>query len=178
MFQRLKFNVYISHEILYYKEWPFKPGDNLILLVRDFKECLPRQLYPSHDFVSTKMINDIFTIKKPKFSCGYQYIENLVMFDILPKNRKHIFYYEDLMTNKKQALYSFAPFLLPGQLALLDKLNWDEEFEKSLANYKNPMSGGKLNFHVNKLEDAQYLTRRVKELNPYIFDKYLQQYEN
>lgn len=183
MLRCIKVNVYISHEIFFYKEWPPKPSDCLFTVVRDYKECIFRHLYWQHDTITRQMIDKAFGSNHAKPYRAQQYIENLVMFDVYPnKHKKVIIYYEDMLARGKEALAScFMRFLMAHQHKLLEELDWEKESQEALDNYSSPkLSNGQLHYHVNKAQkdDVEYFRHMIYKLNPYIYDKYLKRYDH
>ena len=179
MLVKCRLNVYVSHEIQLYKEWPLKSNDKLILLVRDFKECLVSHSYRSNNItVDKRMIDNMFGAKFAKEYRAMQYIENLVLFDVAQCS-KIVIYYEDMLIHKNHSLFPFVNRNF-GDIIFEEasRLDWDKEAEICFNNYDGvKLSGGKLKHHATRITDVPYLTHLVKSMNPYIYNKYLTRYE-
>ena len=187
MLDRCGLEVRKLHELLIYQHLPLKKGEGLVLLVRDFKECLlnhnfRRGIIDNPNFVFTKKHIDVmFGMRFEKAYRAMQYMENLVLFDMIRGN-KILIHYEDLIEKKyaviAEILDKFSANMdCWSKLALLD---WDVEAEKVKKVYQGPLlSEGKgAIHHVHKIQYPVYLRDRLRELNPKIFDKYLKRYDD
>lgn len=173
--------VYATHRPIIHQEWPLKKHDKLIMLVRDFRECIPRHLY-SEKIVSTEMIMKAFGTEFGIRDRASQYIENLVLFDMC-QAEKYLIYYEDLIKGGKNSLWLLARWIdgntvfCGNAYTLLDELNWEKESAKSLKNYDAPaMSGGDIDYHKQRIEEPGFMASIMVDTNKYIFDKYLSRY--
>jgi hypothetical protein len=145
----------------------------LVVLVRDYRECIIRQIYRDDEAITNEMIDLMMDRKhkEPAYDV-YSYFQNLRVYDTL-MSPKVLVYYEDLMT---YGLEGFKPIadLLDLNISLL---NWDREFQESLRRYTAPkMSGGKLKFHQHKIEDIDYYNKKVLGIDPEMVDRYLKRY--
>ena len=181
MLKCIDIEVYATHRPLIYSEWPLKPHDKLIMIVRDYRECIPRHLYPGEK-VNDEMILRMFGNELSVRDSAIQYVENLVLFDVCQCS-KYMIYYEDLIQNKKHAFNILCNNLFQEEWTQegsdkFGKLNWEKESAISLKNYEStPMSGGNLDFHKHNINDVQLMGKIMKQANKYIFEKYLNRYE-
>lgn len=173
MLKCIDIEVYATHRPIIHQEWPLKEHDKLIMLVRDYRECIPRHLY-SEETVSTTMIMKMFGTEFGIRDRASQYIKNLVLFDMC-QVPKYVIYYEDLINHGEDAFVNlYFNFLkLPYK-----HLNWKKESAKALKNYDAPaMSGGEIDFHKKRIEDVGFMESIMLDTNKYIYDKYLSRYE-
>lgn len=181
MLKCIDIEVYATHRPIIHKEWPLKKHDKLIMLVRDYRECIPRHLY-SEKIVSTEMIMKAFGTEFGIRDRACQYIENLVLFDMC-RVKKCLIYYEDLINFGKTEFLKVVYFLRNESKHDISKmfhvLNWETESAKALKNYDAPaVSGGEIDFHKKKIEEPGFMEQIMKDANNYIFEKYLTRYEN
>lgn len=164
--------VYATHRPIIYEEWPLKPHDKLIMLVRDYRECITRHLY-SEKIVSAEMIGKLMGREFAVRDRASQYIENLVLFDLC-QNDKYIIYYEDLIKYGKKEFRKLSSFVNRD----CEFLEWQKESDKSRQNYDAPsMSGNDIDYHKQRIEDVGIMENLMRQTNKYIFDKYLSRYE-
>ena len=178
MLKCIDIEVYATHRPIIHKEWPLKKTDKLIMLVRDYRECIPRHLY-SEKIVSTEMITKMFGIEFGIRDRASQYIENLVLFDMC-QCPKYLIYYEDLIKNgKKEFLQLILSLNLGGsKYNSATYINWEAECARSLKNYDAPaMSGGDIHYHKKLIESIGFMESIMEDTNKYIYDKYLSRYE-
>ena len=179
MLKYIDIEVRATHRPIIHKEWPLKKEDKLIMLVRDYRECIPRHLY-SEKIVSTEMITKMFGIEFGIRDRASQYIENLVLYDLC-QAEKYLIYYEDLIKFGKKEFINLASCLGDESgydiYYMLDILDWDKEFKDSLKNYDAPvMSGGDIDYHKQRIEDVGFMESIMMDTNKYIYDKYLTRY--
>lgn len=179
MLKCIDIEVQATHRPIIHKEWPLKKEDKLIMLVRDYRECIPRHLY-SEKIVSTEMITKMFGIEFGIRDRASQYIENLVLFDLC-QCPKYLIYYENLIKLGEKEFDKLAHFL-HDEFAydisvMLSVLDWETESAKALKNYDAPaMSGGLLDYHKQRIEDVGFMESIMVDTNKYIYDKYLTRY--
>lgn len=175
MLKCIDIEVYATHRPLIYSEWPLKPHDKLIMIVRDYRECIPRNLFPGKK-VDDEMILSMFGKGFGIRDSAIQYMENLVLFDMC-QCPKYMIYYEDLINFGEEEfmkLFSWIGF----DAKLTAGFNWEKESAISLKNYEStPMSGGNLDFHKHNINDVPLMGKIMKQANSYIFEKYLKRYE-
>ena len=160
-----------THRITLFKDWPADKNDVLIVILRDYKECIIRHLC-TDEIVSAEMVIRLFGSEYGYRDRASQYLENLVLFDVYPY-RKHLVYYEDLITIGMEYFMNTCMFF-----DRVPYFNWNKEFKESLNNYNGKkLSGGKINFHKFKLDDPVLMDNIMREYNPVIFNKYLKRYE-
>jgi len=172
MLKCIDVEVYVTHRAIIYEEWPLKPHDKLIMLVRDYRESITRHLY-SEKIVSAEMIGKLMGREFAVRDRASQYIENLVLFDLC-QNEKQLIYYEDLINFGKKEFRKLSSFVNRD----CEFLNWEKESDKSRQNYDSPsMSGNNIDYHKQRIEDVEIMENLMRGTNSYIFDKYLSRYE-
>jgi len=178
MLKCIDIEVNATHRPIIHKEWPLKKSDKLIMLVRDYRECIPRHLY-SEKIVSTEMITKMFGIEFGIRDRASQYIENLVLFDLC-QCQKYLIYYEDLIKLGKIEFLELAKWkgFQFWKYTNASYIDWEKESAKALKNYDAPaMSGGNLDYHKQRIEDIGFMEGIMIDTNKYIYDKYLSRYE-
>jgi len=159
------FNITDTTQPIYKKEHivpgPDRKYDNLILLVRDPKEVIVRQ-----GGFNLKNVLDGYFIKTETINLHFSMYFNMVNYYNNFTGPKKVFYYEDLLTKKKEfikELYDFLKIDKPEKLQYaLD--NVDELYHLSLTGKDRIWLGAKsdisLNFYFKKLaESAQRFFR-------------------
>ncbi len=145
----------------------------LILVVRDYKECLPRHLGSYSETVQA--------LQNPNCS----YIQNLKVFHEWEISHKLLIYYEDLIQNPLLTYQKISSFFKEGNNNIK---NFLEEIELHKANalflyerdeQKSHTRGEFIHFHVNKqtLEQRKHLDELCEMANPEIFNLYLSHYK-
>lgn len=180
MLKCINIEVYATHRPVIHQEWPLKQHDKLIMLVRDYTECIPRHLY-SEKIVSSEMIGKMFGREFSIRDRASQYIENLVLFDLC-QSPKYIIYYEDVIKNKKHSFSILCDNIIDEWDDEIEnrfiELDWDKEAAISLKNYDAPaLSNGDLDYHKQRVRDIPLMHKVIKDTNKYIFEKYLYRYE-
>ncbi len=171
MLGKIGVSVFATHRTIIWQEWPLKETDKLILLIRDYKECIPRHLY-TEKMVSVEMISKMFGREFGIRDRASQYFENIVLFDVCPVP-KYLIYYEDIMTHGKKEFKKLAEWIGKD----CNGLPWEKEFKTSLKKYDAPaLSDGKIDYHKKRIEDIKHMERIMYSTNPGIHDKYLKRY--
>lgn len=145
--------------------------EKLVLLLRDYRECLIREIYPNEYHITNQMVDNMLG--------GYlhsaeEYFDLIDAYDKFSGD-KTVVYYEKLLTKKHEA---FRPV---ARLLGLDdsSLNWDLEFAESLAAYGTlALSGGNLKYHQYKIENMNYYEKVILGISPRELLKYLHPYLN
>lgn len=163
---------------------------DLILIVRNYKECIVKH---NKDKVANGMnIDDIFD---RSLSTGYDntipsYIHPLYIYDIWPDNkRKHLVYYEDLMSTEEETIEKLAYFLqdAKGLANIFYDFIKNLEYHKrySITLYENPdnkseTKGEELIYHSKTLTDKQKIEwdKKIRTLYPTIYHRYLHRYKD
>lgn len=175
MLKCINIEVFATHRPIIHQEWPLKKHDKLIMLVRDYRECIPRHLY-SEKIVSTEMVTKMFGIEFGIRDRASQYIENLVLFDLC-QAEKYLIYYEDLINCGKWEFRKLGGWFSTSKYVLANNLKWDDESAKALKNHDAPaMSGGDMDYHKQRIEDIGFMESIMADTNKYIYDKYLKRY--
>ena len=182
MLGKIGISVFMTHRTILWQEWPLKETDKLILLIRDYKECIPRHLY-TEKIVSAEMVTKMFGREFGIRDRASQYFENLVLFDVCPVT-KYVIYYEDIMKDGKKEFIKLAYWLCDNNndrdvmYNLLGTLPWAKEFKISLKKYDSPaLSGSDVDYHKKRIEDVKHMERVMYLTNPSIHEKYLTRYE-
>ncbi len=180
MLGKIGISVFMTHRTILWQEWPLKETDKLILLIRDYKECIPRHLY-TEKIVSAEMVTKMFGREFGIRDRASQYFENLVLFDVCPVT-KYVIYYEDLMRGGKKEFAKLAYWLSDEWIEKkgigLHDLSWAKEFKISLKKYDSPaLSGSDVDYHKKRIEDVKHMERVMYLTNPSIHEKYLTRYE-
>ena len=163
---------WITHIDSEAKKYSEKP---LILLLRDYKECItrhrgPNQIDPSQCDGQCQQGN---------------YLLNVVTFHNWSSS-KLIIYYEDFLTNPKDTLYSIARFL-GLDITLVDNFvqQYDNHKDRSITIY-NTFSESKTSGDLDKLvyhskgmapEKYRIWDNNLRKKNPTIYDEYLLRYK-
>jgi hypothetical protein len=172
--EHIGIQIHTGHEVfLYEKQFPIRGEDTFFLLLRDYAECIPREVYPGQN-VTKKMVADLFTNKTNRISNAWKYVENLVIFDMMPGN-KFLLMYEVIKKFGKFAFEEVAEHF--GKTEELEQLDWDACMAESLGKYNTAMSDGTIHFHKHKVKGLEYFRAMMHKLNPYIYEKYLIRYD-
>ena len=172
MLGKIGIGVKTSHRITLFNQWPPTGKDKLILIVRDYTECIPRHL-ASEKIVSAELAAKFFGREYAVRDRASQYLENLVLYDVCPVP-KYLIRYEDLITKGKKEFAELAWWLNKD----VEMLDWDYEFEESLQKYdSSTLSKGRIDYHKERIIDIDRFHWLMKKTNPYIYDKYLKVYE-
>jgi len=145
--------------------------DKIILIIRNYKEVLLRLKGENYDLINSQGNTGRFNyFKLINFYNGY-------------KGKKHLVYYEDIISNLKKSIIGILNFLGEdvSDIKLNDFFNDIENHKiKSLEIYSDSKTKGKnVIFHSNKLsldrkkEWDSYVENNYKK----IFDKYLNRYK-
>jgi len=149
-----------------------KNQDYLILLVRNYKECLIRDL------------RRMKTVWEALSAPHFLYLENLKLYDIWNVDRKILIYYEDFLLHPRETLERLLLFLNES----LDPLDpFFDQFEMHRHNsltfyqaYIGPSlsQGENLHFHSNSLSPKIRIAmdQQVQSKEPELFYTYLTRY--
>lgn len=152
--------------------------DRLILLMRDYKECISREARDNWD--------DALQLLYGKISPGKakSIFDNLELYDSWPSDRRLLIYYEDLLSNPKQVLAELVEFLGEDDHLLRPFMkNYEKHQETMLTAYQGKhgtFSQGKdLHYHSKKAppQVIHDMDEYVKKKYPYLWNKYLMRYE-
>lgn len=151
---------------------PMYKNLKLILLLRNYKECIIRQGNDYNDAILGK--------HKGK----YNYMGNIHQFDLWTKEKRLLIYYEDLLTHPEKELRKIVAFMGLDE----NKLNsFMEKYEyyrdSSIQAYhtlQDPSAskGKDLLYHSRQRpkERMKEWDERIKESHPDMFEKYLKRY--
>jgi hypothetical protein len=146
--------------------------DKLILVVRDYKECILREL---RDLPSAMR-----SLQDPDCS----YFQNLKIYDRWNSKNRLLIYYEDFVKNPKEVLGQLLEFLQEEPILLTEFMEQYETWrERSLAFYKNHVGpteseGIDLHHHANQISDSQLtaMDECVRSHYPHLWTTYLSHY--
>jgi len=161
--------------------------DTIILIVRNYKECITRHI----DITNYDELKKEFQNKTP-IQSGIDDTDFIMLLDLYDKSKgpKILIYYEDFILNPKKELEKILKFLLNLnahiKISLNDFLiNFNSHKEKSIQYYRNNFSASitrgdkdKLFYHSKKIniEDRKKLDNFLQHEYPDLFKKYLQRY--
>jgi hypothetical protein len=155
--------------------------DRLILLIRDYKECLPRQY--NYDLEAIK--DQIMFLQRDKYKpkLPYEYFDNLYYFDAY-QGPKLLVYYDDLMKNPKVSLLKIFSFLGESTQYFDSFYNHLEQHKQRSLNLYVTHGGGSRSrgkddhYHSKKL--GYRICFEIDELvrinHPILWKKYLKKY--
>ena len=152
--------------------------DYLILLVRNYKECLLR--YTHHDLNKIRY----FLKKDPPFS----YFHNLIAFDKWDPKRRIMVYYEDLIEKPEEVYLRILDLLKESKERLpkfLDNLEQHQQISIAYYDIIQDAHGGSFSkgkdhlFHSNQesVEFLKEMDQIIMERWPDLFNKYLSRYQ-
>ncbi len=168
---------------VHHKKWMQEMGtfdqqkETLILVVRNYKEVLTRHL-------KKQLTAEMLKNPEDRWDSTSLYFENLALFDSWNQERRHLIYYEDLITDPKKVICDLVLFL--GCSA--DKLNlFMEKYEEhrdagvevyskhasSITQGKHPIYHSKNIQHDEKLAIDDFIQKKY----PNLFDRYLARYK-
>ena len=154
--------------------------EKVILLIRDYKECLVRRWGYQYPMILKKL--------DPKKNGGdlYSYVETLKRFDQWDEDKRLLLYYEDLILHPRATLKTVLDFLGEDDALLDDFLaNMERHKQNSLSFYASNRTYGR---PISKGNDIHYHKKRIPrwyldELDriftqhyPDIYQKYLKRY--
>ncbi|NGX48060.1 MAG: hypothetical protein K1000chlam3_01447 [Chlamydiae bacterium] len=172
----------------------FMSNDILILMVRNYRECLIRR-YQSFSKVrdelryeSTFCYLDSFPPDLNQIASYHKnnYFHNIRCFENWNPEKRYLIYYEDFIDDPEKVLYEILSFLKIDNInEKLSKFMSDFDFHrnKSLSlydkAYKSQSKGQDILFHSKQIgyDDSKRIDDLVKALFPYYFQKYLARYE-
>jgi hypothetical protein len=144
------------------------------VLVRDYKECLIRQIFQQENIKITR--DKVGEIMNRNHSTMYDvdlYFEHIRTYDrfIGPKAMIH---YEDLMEFGQIAFKPVEELLKLNT----ENLDWVEESATSMLNYgPGGQSGGETKYHQFRIWDIYDYQKRIRSIDPRLADKYLERYK-
>jgi hypothetical protein len=160
----------------------YKDGDKLILIVRDYKECIIRHS-ASEDGKQSLLDKSKFKFDKETnglHSDGVDYIGCIEHYEKWPGDKLFV-YYEDLLTNHTKEIPRIVDFLgidkrqVPGFLDM-----YRHHFKQAIQAYheKSYTGGVKLQYHQNKIpvEFRDHMVSKIKKQHPRIYEQYLKRY--
>ena len=157
------------------------PSNRLILLLRNYHEAIPRQ---TKTFDGDQYVQYML-------SRGYwitQYLAMLRLFDRIPKHRRYLIYYEDLITHPRKVIQGLVRFIGWPHGDLASFFEEYEAFRGELiraydTHYKHHMGsvtkGKKVLHHSLQFttEERQVVDRSLEEEEPRLYKKYLRRYK-
>ncbi|MDX8430968.1 MAG: sulfotransferase domain-containing protein [Candidatus Algichlamydia australiensis] len=173
-----------SHHRLFFEKEYLRERDKLILILRNYRECLIR-----HSGVEKvlQMIHELNTKSGGKFSANW-YLKNLQFFDDWPEERRLLIYYEDMIQNPKEVFERVATFIDEDPEVFASFLaHYKEHVAKSLAwrnakegHVRAQSMGRDLSYHSKRIsrKKRQKFDEAVKNNYPDLWEKYLTRYES
>lgn len=164
--------------------------DYLILLIRNYRECMVRN-YHCPDIVKNEILyqasfNPLSQEKNWVFNLRMNhYFHNLRIYDLWCSKKRLIIYYEDLIENPQETLLQVAKFI--GENKKEDAIqefinNLDTHINNSLAIYERTHQshtrGKSLLYHTHKIgmEKSREIDELVIKYFPDFTEKYLSRY--
>ncbi|MDX8430969.1 MAG: sulfotransferase domain-containing protein [Candidatus Algichlamydia australiensis] len=162
----------------------FQPErDKLIVLVRNYRECIIRR----HG--AAKIAQIISSIKNQNFEKlnTNWYFDQLAFFDEWPEENRLLVYYEDMILRPREVFEEVVAFIGDDPVILEDFFaSYKEHVAKSLAwrsakeKTMRPVSKGKdLSYHSKRISEKEIYAfdEAVKKSYPDLWEKYLTRYE-
>jgi len=146
-------------------------NDTLILVVRDYKECIIRHALHESNPPYRQMVDE--------------YFKNLSVFDAHPNEKKLLIFYEDIVVDPKPTVEQLCHFLSQHSEQRIDSFFKDFETHKEqcLALYRKKIgptvtNGQKIKFHNNEAnrEAIDTINHIVNEEHRELSEKYLERY--
>lgn len=152
-----------------------KPSLNcpfLIMIVRNYKECLVREIKTEEK------------IREHLERRRILYVANLETYDNWDPEKRLLIYYEDLIKNPKETLNKVVNFFHADPQYLDEFMDgYDQHRANCIMIYERDEEPSKTKgerpiFHSNRLrpEFKRYMDKAIKRNNPRIFDLYLRRY--
>ena len=146
-------------EVIHFHQLPmdirekYLKDKKLILLIRDYKECIVSNCWTRHrgENMTNRDIDDLFTDKYVEEYRAGVYIEHLKHFETWP-NEKILIRYEDIIQNP-----SLEYFFLLHWMGLDCRFDCREELKR--VKYEHEiLSGEHIRYHYNWIDDRVYFT--------------------
>ncbi len=173
--------------------WIKKEGDKndlLIVVVRNYRECLMRHLGSVAAIVDDLKMQATYNWLDANrvaalVLCSSQYINNVRCYDSWDPSKRYLIFYEDLINNPMSVLLDVVYFL--GEIP--DENTWrffeDLEVHKHVCLRDYTTMGGSQSkgtdnlYHSKKmgLKNCRLIDNLVEQLFPYYFHKYLKRYK-
>ena len=146
--------------------------DKLILVLRDHKECIIREL------------RDLPTVMRSLQNSNCSYFQNLKIYDRWNPENRLLVYYEDFVKNPEEVLKQLLQFLKEDPVLLAEFMEQYETWrERSLVFYKTYVGpteseGIDLHHHANQLSLSELaaIDEFVKTHYPHLWTTYLSHY--
>lgn len=155
-----------------YKKYD-KKNDSLILLLRNYKECIPRHNYRNE--ISLDILRGSARGGKVNKKNRVDYVSNIQEWEKWNKN-KWIVYYEDLINDPENTLAGLLLFLGFGnKLSKIKELidNFEFHKNKSLSLYKNSHTqGNDVSYHVDKIKRPDIWDNYMEQFNLKVINRY------
>lgn len=151
--------------------------EKLILLLRNYKECLVRQVADISDLVPEERdyINS---------NHRFNYVENIIEYDAWPESIRLLIYYEDLIIHPQKTLKKCVDFLGLNDTSLNNFMQQYEFYwNKSIIAYDNYYGSATKGKHMIShsctwsKEKSILWDNKIKANHNDLFEKYLKRYE-
>ena len=147
--------------------------DYLIFLVRNYKECLIRELHNSKKKALLYLLNP-----------QNQFCKNIREFDKWPEERRLLIYYEDLITQPSDVYKKLTAFLDEGTEKVENFIEELDQHRQNCINFYIEYAGpsvtkGKEKLHHSKkftLEQRCHMDQLIRNNLKNLYDKYLTRY--
>jgi len=165
-----------------------KSGNKLILIVRNYKECIHRESsYQSDEkfvYRSDEEFANFFLKMEPIVK---NYIKNLATYDQWDPQNRLLIFYEDLMTSPLEQVTRILSFFgepIPPYLTgeFLQSIG-DQTLESYHSQHKKTggshTKGKDLKFHSNQISPSVLveIDAAMKQANPHLWETYLNRYQ-
>lgn len=154
---------------------PTTEKEPLILLLRNYKECIVR--HNINNGISLETLKGSAKGKAIKTPKKVDYISNLIEYNQW-ENEGHLIYYEHLMTTPGRVLGSLMYFM-NNYTANVDKFidEIDKHKKICLELYGKSVTKGKmLSYHVNRIDNPKEWDNYLWDNFPKIYNNYLTHY--
>jgi hypothetical protein len=163
-----------------YDFW-LKERQDTIFLLRNYKECIPRQC---NSYLASVIKKQMVNAAANKDNDIFDYISVLNYYHTL-KKKKLLIYYEDLITNTEFEILRVIKFLKKDGVTLLNPqdflINLDAHRKKSAAAYvQGSRTGGQVTiYHSKKINvaDKKDIDTYLESTYPELWNKYLKRYK-
>lgn len=166
------------HSINLWKQGPYIDfeKDKLIVLIRNYKECIVRNNRGKDKYNIYKAI-----LIQPEDDLNISYIHPIIFYQAFTKNRKLLLYYEDLMKDPNKYIWQIADLLNVDPTDFLKNIEKHKRISHNNhpTNSKNETRGEKEFHYIYELgkEKAEEWDNMFKQRYPELYYTYLVRYE-
>lgn len=154
--------------------------DEIILIVRDYKEAITRHAKSGGIKEPEAMKSHFIQETQGMSNQGVDYIKVIEKYDTFP-GRKMMVYYENLMENHEEEIRKILAFLQLNEDNYKQfMVEYDFHYNKSVCSYHagSHTYGKNIHFHVSSLspEYVQFMNDHIKTNQSNIYNRYLTRY--